>query len=465
MADNQRERERKKKRERGLPSDGWMIQAPFILSSCSYCIYLIQYGVRIVQCMYYTKLIKREVKYTYTHTHTLMFKKDQDVHERSRSLLKNKEIRSLKADIVEQLHDIDPEDLNRVITNKSSVTVIKLSNKNLLYAVDDAVMFFTLDSFYRSSIGQPGKTGSNQTNAKASSNANSKSNASTGKVTGSSSSDKDSKLYPTIAFLSHFPDCMKTFIIYSPVSEYLLKGADLMMPGLCCSKLLDKTNRLDELAMGEPVCIKVVGNPLPFAVGVSLINRTTLASMRNDDGSIKKGKAVEVLHLYGDLITARDMVPNSGFGSSCIYAIDGKTLKEQQEEETEEEEEEEEADDDKNDDAKDTGWTDSALDGDIAVDDMNSADTAEEELLSDQQEACAADEVLDTIDPSVDEIELVADIHRLAVDAEDSADPSPTTTAQHDEALLRAVLLGTKYVLKSQQLPMLVSTYWALLQR
>ena len=91
MTDNQRER----KRESGLLSDGWMIQAPFILSCDSHCIYLIQYGVRIVQCMYYTKLIKREVKYTYTHTHThththtLMFKKDQDVHERSRSLLKN----------------------------------------------------------------------------------------------------------------------------------------------------------------------------------------------------------------------------------------------------------------------------------------------------------------------------------------------------------------------------------------
>lgn len=396
-----------------------------------------------------------------------MFKKDQDVHERSRSLLKNKEIRSLKADIVQQLHgSIDPEDLNKVITNKSSVTVIKLSNKNLLYAVDDAVMFFTLDSFHRASICQPGKTGSNQTSAKAS-NANSKSTASTGKVTGSSG-DKNSKLFPTIAFLSHFPDCMKTFIIYSPVSEYLMKGADLMMPGLCCSKLLDKTNRLDELAIGEPVCIKVVGNPLPFAVGVSLINRTTLASMRNDDGSIKKGKAVEVLHLYGDLITARGMVPNSGFGSSCIYAIDGKTLKEQQEEQTEEEEQEEEeekADDDNNDDddAKDTGCTDSALDYDEAVDDMNSGDTAEGGLLSDQLEACK-DEVLNTTDPNADESELVADIHTLAVDAEDPADPS-STTAQHDEALLRAVLLGTKYVLKSPQLPMLVSTYWTLLQR
>ena len=393
-----------------------------------------------------------------------MFKKDQDVHERSRSLLKNKEIRSLKADIVQQLHgSIDPEDLNRVITNKSSVTVIKLSNKNLLYAVDDAVMFFTLDSFHRANICQPGKTGSNQTSAKASS-ANSKSTAGTSKVTGSSG-DKDSKLFPTIAFLSHFPDCMKTFIIYSPVSEYLMKGADLMMPGLCCSKLLDKTNRLDELAIGEPVCIKVVGNPLPFAVGVSLINRTILASMRNDDGSIKKGKAVEVLHLYGDLITSRGMVPNSGFGSSCIYAIDGKTLKEQQEEQTEEEEQEEEekADDDNDnddnddDDAKDTGRTDSALDYDETVDDMNSGDTAEGGLLSDQLEACKDD-------PSADESELVADIHRLTVDAEDPAVLS-STTAQHDEALLRAVLLGTKYVLKNPQLPMLVSTYWTLLQR
>ena len=94
---------------------------------------------------------------------------------------------------------------------------------------------------------------------------------------------------------------------------------------------------------------------------------------------------------------------------------------------------------------------------------MNSGDTAEGGLLSDQLEACK-DEVLDTTDPSADESELVADIHILAVDADDPAVLS-STTAQHDEALLRAVLLGTKYVLKSPQLPMLVSTYWTLLQR
>ena len=78
---------------------------------------------------------------------------------------------------------------------------MKLHNKTLMYAVDSIILFFQLDN--------------------------------------------DKKLYPTLSFLWHFPNILKTFVIYSPVSEYVLKGADLMLPGLCRS--LSSINDLKDI--------------------------------------------------------------------------------------------------------------------------------------------------------------------------------------------------------------------------
>ena len=142
-------------------------------------------------------------------------------------------------------------------------------------------------------------------------------------------------MYPTLSFLWHFPNILKTFVIYSPVSEYVLKGADLMLPGLCRS--LSSINDLKDIKIGDIACIKVIGNPLPFAIGTSLVHWSTLQNSieANDGKIILKGKALQVLHVYGDLLsnnTKANIIPNNGFGTSCIYSIDGKTLKQQQEE-------------------------------------------------------------------------------------------------------------------------------------
>lgn len=49
-----------------------------------------------------------------------------------------------------------------------------------------------------------------------------------------------------------------------------------------------------------------------IALSDSLINST----------ADKKGKAVAILHYYGDLL-AHTVTPNSGFGSSVIYPVTG----------------------------------------------------------------------------------------------------------------------------------------------
>jgi len=41
------------------------------------------------------------------------------------------------------------------------------------------------------------------------------------------------ELLPTLYFLSKFPTAIRQFVVHSPVSEYVLNGADLMMPGVC----------------------------------------------------------------------------------------------------------------------------------------------------------------------------------------------------------------------------------------
>jgi hypothetical protein len=69
---------------------------------------------------------------------------------------------------------------------------------------------------------------------------------------------------------------------------------------------------------GEKMSIRVHGNPLPFAVGESLVNWVTVLQGE------RKGKALSVHQYYGDLLSPiSKAVPNNGFGASCIYGIDG----------------------------------------------------------------------------------------------------------------------------------------------
>jgi translation initiation factor 2D len=117
-----------------------------------------------------------------------MFKKDRDLSERSNSLLKNKEIRDLKANIVKQFIDVDDAILNELFHKKSSVSQTKLASRTIIYSVDNIPLIF----------------------------------------------DKEgrSNLYPTIFFLWKFPRALKTFIVHPPVSQFILNGAALMLPGL-----------------------------------------------------------------------------------------------------------------------------------------------------------------------------------------------------------------------------------------
>jgi translation initiation factor 2D len=199
-----------------------------------------------------------------------MFKKDKDLEERSRSLLKNKEIRKFRSEILASFPLLNEAEITELIPNKCDLSVIKLATKTLIYNLDNIPVFYDL-------LGR-------------------------------------NNLFPTIYTLWRYKNCLRKVIIFSPVSEYLMRGADLMLPGC-------KTNQdFSGLVKGEKVSICVDGNPSPFAVGISETNQDSL-SLHG-----MKGKGVSIAHIYGDELwkSGGSLIPNDGFADSYIYPIEGK---------------------------------------------------------------------------------------------------------------------------------------------
>eukprot|EP01036_Dinobryon_divergens_P027497 gene27497-36281_t len=206
-----------------------------------------------------------------------MFKKDKDLQERSRALLKNKEVRNLRNHFLTEFPSVNEEQCAAVISSKTQVEIVKLANKTLLYFA-------------------PGDSGG---------------------ISGASipiffDQDGRNNLYPTLHTLWRIPNALKTVTIHGPVSEFILRGADLMLPGITSTSP-------SFIKEKEKVAIKIAGNPLPFAVGECLI---ALSDSLINSTADKKGKAVAILHYYGDLL-AHTVTPNSGFGSSVIYPVTG----------------------------------------------------------------------------------------------------------------------------------------------
>ncbi len=118
-----------------------------------------------------------------------MFKKDQDLTERSQVLLKNKEIKRLKADITQQLPLLKESELDSLLGDaKGQVMMIKLASRTILYTINGKPYFFDVQG--------------------------------------------RNNLFPTLLTCWLFPDCIRSLLIHGPVSKFILRGADLFVPGL-----------------------------------------------------------------------------------------------------------------------------------------------------------------------------------------------------------------------------------------
>ena len=92
------------------------------------------------------------------------------------------------------------------------------------------------------------------------------------------------------------PTMLPCMLILSPVSCFVLKGADLMLPGVCrpLTAAAAREAGLNSISPGELWAVRVAGNPLPFAVGRAAVAAPNLELLED------KGKAMALIHHLGD---------------------------------------------------------------------------------------------------------------------------------------------------------------------
>ncbi len=328
-----------------------------------------------------------------------MFKKERDLTERSKTLLKNKEIRTFKQDIQKQFPLIDEETLNTLIPNKADVHNIKLSNRTILYSIDGQVIFYDYQG--------------------------------------------RNNLYPTLHTLWKCPNMMRTMYTYGPVSRYVLRGADFMIPGLAT------LSNLSGLRENEKVSISIVGNPLPFAVGDCHVNEDGLLDR---DGHKMKGKGVTIMHSYGDLLVSSKLTPNDGFTPEEIFPTEklSDEVKKVIVDATE---------------SREAGDTEVAVDneGEKILDGENDSGEGQE---VDGENHCDDPEVVG-VSHSLEETSLQASDSQQVDKVEEEEDDGTAALElkRRDEQLMESLILAFKYIIKEKQLPMLVSVFWSTLQR
>lgn len=340
-----------------------------------------------------------------------MFKKDRDLTERSKTLLKNKECRNLRSEVLKQFPSITEDEITSLIANKAAVTATKLASKTILYSINNVVYFFDLNA--------------------------------------------RNNLYPTIHALWAIPHMLKSYVIHSPVSGFVLKGADLMLPGVC--QIMSPVPGSDDILEGDKVCVKVLGNPLPFAVGDSVLSVSQSLLQTTER---KKGRAMVPLQVFGDLLSG-SVVPNAGFeDSSLIRPIEDMSA----------------IYGDDSDSGSDNG--DEFVEGDHGTGICEEQEgKGSMELKKEDDDKITVKGICDSkIDNNID-VDAEEDKDRLDVDGEgegeaegegNSADKethNALTKEEEDERLMTAVLLAFKYIVKDPMLPMLVSTFWSIMQR
>ena len=89
-------------------------------------------------------------------------------------------------------------------------------------------------------------------------------------------------IYPSLYLLWKFPNFLPCILIPSQVSTFVLRGADLMLPGVSqrahqqctANPQLNTVHAADlrTVSVDDVFSIKVIGNPLPIAVGYSILN-------------------------------------------------------------------------------------------------------------------------------------------------------------------------------------------------
>ncbi|CAD7700468.1 unnamed protein product [Ostreobium quekettii] len=122
---------------------------------------------------------------------------------------------------------------------------------------------------------------------------------------------------PTLFALWKLPGlCPAVTLKHWQVSKFVLDGADLMLPGV----EVPAGGFSRQFAEGGLVAVVAPGNPAVLAIGVAAMNSREAASRAGG-----KGRLVEILHSFGDLLWAshpEQPVPNPGFTLGMILPVE-----------------------------------------------------------------------------------------------------------------------------------------------
>lgn len=188
-----------------------------------------------------------------------MFKKQFSVQ--AQNLLSKKDLKSLKSQILEQFAGFDDKVLDKLLP-EGQVKILKLDNRCALYACgEQPPCFFDVDG--------------------------------------------RGDVYPCLSTAWEFPDMMPELTIHAPVSKHLLRGADLMLPGVIVPA--NGVAGLGSVAKGQKRCVRIDGNPYAIAVGRMAVGQAELETL--------KGSGLEIVHVFKDKLWAHGgkVAPNAGF--------------------------------------------------------------------------------------------------------------------------------------------------------
>lgn len=121
-------------------------------------------------------------------------------------------------------------------------------------------------------------------------------------------------IVPTIYTLWKLPNLIPCFVIYPPASEYLLRGADLMIPGICT-----EIQQAEKLKVGSVWGVRVFNNPHIFAVGQCLVDCTNAKQFNK-----LKGRCLKLLHVFHDELwkLGKQNIPDKSFKHNVIDSVE-----------------------------------------------------------------------------------------------------------------------------------------------
>ncbi|POM68081.1 Ligatin [Phytophthora palmivora] len=109
------------------------------------------------------------------------------------------------------------------------------------------------------------------------------------------------------------PALLPPLVVHAPVSEFVLRGADVMLPGV----VFTSVEQLQSLRKGELRAVYARGNPCAIGVGEMLVDAAEVES------SGKKGRALKLWHVVGDSLwqMGPQTVPNEGFLGDRVVPV------------------------------------------------------------------------------------------------------------------------------------------------